>query len=60
MTRLQRLEFLLAALAGVGRIDQKQKVIYLDFNIQLSPVNAHDIQELKLQYKFRIQYEIPC
>jgi hypothetical protein len=60
MTKLQRLEFLLHALAGVGRIDQKQKVIYLDFDIQLSPVNAHDIQELKENYKFRVQYQIPC
>jgi hypothetical protein len=60
MTRLQRLEFLLAALKAVVRIDTAGKVLYLDFDVQLSPVNAHDIQELKLQYEFRVQYEIPC
>ena len=59
MTRLQRLDFLLQALQGLGRIDKKEKVIYVPFDVQLSPVHAHDISELKLNYKFRVQYEIP-
>jgi hypothetical protein len=58
MTRLQRLDFLLKALQGLGRIDAKDKVIYMPYDVQLSPVNAHDISELKRFYKFRIQYEI--
>ena len=60
MTRAQRLTFLLEALADIARPDNKQKVLYLDFNVQLSPVNAHDIQELKTEYKYRVQYQIPC
>jgi hypothetical protein len=60
MTRVQRLEFLLRAMSGTCRIDQVHKVIYLPFDIQLSPVNAHDISELKAEFKFRVQYEIPC
>lgn len=60
MTRTQRLEFLLQALDTVVRLDNKDKVIYIDFDVQLSPVNIHDITELKAVYKYRVQYEIPC
>lgn len=60
MTRLERLRFLLGQLEGTGRIDQAAKVVYLPFDVQLSPVNAHDLSELKHEYQFRIQYEIPC
>lgn len=59
MTRLERLQFLLGQLEGCGRIDRAEKVIYLPFDVQLSPVNAHDLSELKYNFKFRIQYEIP-
>lgn len=60
MTRLERLQFLLGQLEGCGRIDRAEKVIYLPFDVQLSPLNAHDLSELKHTYRFRIQYEITC
>jgi hypothetical protein len=60
MTRLQRLQFLLGALQDIARIDNAGKVIYINWNVQLSPVHAHDIAELKAEYLYRVQYEITC
>lgn len=58
--KLPRIEFLLQALESAGRIDREEKVIYFPFDFQFSPVNIHDLEELKREHKYIVQYEIPC
>jgi hypothetical protein len=58
MDKKQRREFLLLELRHVGRVNRREKTLYLPYDAQLSITNLCDIAELKYKYKYIIQYHL--